>query len=161
MASRSLFFPFLRTQRQAQARLAYRAPSMQAIVVVFAILLILLLWTHFLLAMQIESMGRQNQSNAKELDKIGRENAVLRRQIAESTSQQNLSQRALELGYGLQTPIYLRLTEPLPEPQSDATGKRPPVPANGNGGETPTQVSSFLNRVAQTFVTSSETDRVP
>jgi cell division protein FtsB len=161
MASRSLFFPFLRTRNESQARIAYRAPSMQAILVVFAMLLILLLWMHFILAMEIESMGRQNQINTERLKKIERENAALRIQGAEIASQENLSRRARELGYGLQTPIYLRLAEPLPEPQSDATGKGPSLPTNGSIGETATQGSSPLSTEARTFATSSDTDTVP
>jgi cell division protein FtsB len=157
MASRSLFFPFLRTRKESQARIAYRAPSMQTILVVFAVLLILLLWMHFILAMEIESMGRQNQIDTERLNKIKRENAALQIQGAEIASQENLSRRALEMGYGLHTPIYLRLAEPL----SDSTGKGPSLPTNGSSGETPTQGSLPLSTGARTLAASSETDTVP
>jgi len=162
MASRSLFFPFLRARKQAQARIIYHTPSAQAILVVFAMLFILFLWMHFLLATEIESTGYQIKAQTEEVQKIERENAALRKQISETTSQKNMALRALELGYGPQPATYLRLPEPLAEPSSDATGKRPSRPATGGSSEAPTlQAWSFLNTVARTFDISPQTDTVP
>jgi hypothetical protein len=87
------------------------------------VLLILLLWLHFFIAIDITSTGREIQTKAEHLRRIGRDNAALRRRIAEAASQEELARRAKELGYSSQAPIYLPLSLPLPgNPGSGAPG---------------------------------------
>lgn len=93
-------------------------PSTQAILVIFVALFILFLWLHFILAQEIESLGRQIQTNAKKLSEIERRKDALRKEIAIAGSQENLSNRAWALGYRAQTPIYLLYDHPLPQATS-------------------------------------------
>lgn len=99
MANHSPSIPFLRKHRYTL--------SGQTFIAVFVVLLILILWLHLILALQIEFTGRQIQTGVEELEKIQREINARKREIAIARSQQSLNTRAWNLGYRPQTPIYL------------------------------------------------------
>ena len=73
---------------------------------------ILLLWLHFVLALQIASTGRQIQIATEDLNEMKRQNAAIEREIAEAESPYRLAERAYDLGYRPRTPIYLPLAQP-------------------------------------------------
>ena len=106
----------LGTPQQARVRSSRRIPVLHIIIAVVIALILLFLWMHFILAMQIEATGRQIQEEVVVLDRLERQNAALGRKIAESTSQGLLTRRAEEMGYELRTPHYLPLARPLLDP---------------------------------------------
>jgi hypothetical protein len=74
-----------------------------------AALLILFAWLHLILALQIASTGRQIQITTEELNKLKRSNMAVVRDTAVAESEEKMSERAMALGYGPQTPVYLSL----------------------------------------------------
>jgi hypothetical protein len=92
---------------------------MAIIFVVFVVLLILFFWLHFIMAQQIESVGREIQAAQQELDKIQRKNDMLKGQIVNASTQKSMAQRAREHNYQPQEPLYLSVDQPLP-PSSQA-----------------------------------------
>lgn len=89
-------------------------PSMGVGIAVLIALLILFLWLHFILAQKIEAAGREIQLKTEQLHEIERHNHELRRQIAISSSQEQMSQRSEALDYHPQRPVYLLVDQPLP-----------------------------------------------
>lgn len=100
-----------------------RGPSLQAVLVAFISLVILFLWLNFVLAQEIESMGREIQVKNQELRALERQNEALLREISAAGSERNLAQRAKSLGYGPDMPVYLTIEEPIIGPYSDALAK--------------------------------------
>jgi cell division protein FtsL len=133
MSSRSL--PPVRARQQARVRVEQHALSLQVIVAITVALLILFLWMRFIVALQIESTGRQIQSKTEELERLQRSNAALQRDIAESMSQETLSERAQAVDYQLQPPAYLVISEPLIEPDKEAAGASIWLPTAESDGE--------------------------
>jgi cell division protein FtsB len=157
VTDRLLRMPSLRKRGQGQRHTTRRGPSLETAIAVSIALFILFLWLHFVLAQELESVGRQIQERTYELERADRENAALEAQIAETGNQENMSRRAKELGYDIRTPTYLVISEPLGRPQSDETseGTRPADVADGE------QSSSFLSVVASTLDLASETGEQP
>jgi hypothetical protein len=87
---------------------------MAIIFVVFVVLLILFFWLHFIMAQQIEAVGREIQAARQELDKIERQNDMLKGQIVNASTQKSMAQRARERNYQPQEPLYLSVDQPLP-----------------------------------------------
>jgi cell division protein FtsB len=161
VASSSLSIPSTQTRSHTRVRLTYRTPPVQIVIAVFVALLILLLWMHLMLAAQIESTGREIQVGNGKLEKLERGNAALRQQISVAGSQQNMAQRAEELGFEAVQPIYIVLPGALPEPV-DAEAAYPSVEESAGGDnlslpETP----SFLSVVAHTFDIPLEANAAP
>jgi hypothetical protein len=144
-------------RKQARLHLAPRAPSAQAVIIASVALLILFLWMHFILAMEIETIGRQIQEGTEELRRISRENDALRREIAEAGSNSNLARRAEVLGFERQPATYLILQEPLARPTVAATPEDTLLPTDASVGTQP----GFLSDLAQTFDGLSLADGVP
>jgi hypothetical protein len=93
-------------------------------IAIFAVLLILFAWLDLLLALEIGSTGREIQSQMQELERLKRDNATLRLDIAEAKSPAVLESRALELGYKPQEPDYLVLSQPpIEETTEGASGE--------------------------------------
>jgi hypothetical protein len=88
-----------------------QGPSIQAILIVSVILIILFLWLNFVLTQQIESIGREIQEKAHELNGIERHKDALLSEISATASQQEMARRAWALNYRPQTPVYLPLAE--------------------------------------------------
>ena len=107
-------------------------PSWQTFLVVSIALFVLFLWLHFIIAQQIESLGREIQIQEEELGQIQRWNNELRIRIANAKSQENMVRRAMEMGYELQTPVYLLFNQPLipGEGQSGSHHIRPSTTVN-------------------------------
>jgi len=78
-----------------------------------AALLILFAWLHLILALQIASTGQQIQVATEELQKLKRDNAAVVLDTAVAESEEEMTRRAKELGYGPQTPVYLSLGQTL------------------------------------------------
>jgi len=97
-------------------------PSVTVVVAVFVALFVLFLWLHFIVAQQIESIGREIQVQTEELQRIERHSRDLQRQIAIAGSQKRLSFQAKSLGYQPQKPVYLRVEEPLPPDTTSIEG---------------------------------------
>ena len=140
------------TSQQARARSNRRIPVLHIVVAVVIAVLILFLWMHFILAMQIEATGRRIQEEMVELDRLERQNAALGRRIAESSSQDLLTRRAEEMGYELVAPHYLRLARPLLDPGNgnleEGTGHSA---SSGDVGASPSDALPFLDVVAAAF----------
>jgi len=81
---------------------------------VFVALLISFLWLHFILAQQIESVGREIQIAQEDLDKIRRQNYALQGDISLVGTQKEMAQRAKALNYQPQQPLYLPVDQQLP-----------------------------------------------
>jgi hypothetical protein len=123
----------LGTPQQARARSSQRIPALHIVVAVVIAVLLLFLWMHFLLAMQIEATGRQIQEERVTLERLERQNAALARRIAESSSQDFLKRRAEDMGYELRAPHYLPLARPLLQPANGNLESRNLQPANSGG----------------------------
>jgi hypothetical protein len=112
---------------------------------------------HFILAMEIETTGRQIQKRSEELRRISRENDALRREIAEAGSYRNLAERAEGLGFERQPPTYLILQDPLARPTVAATSEGTVLPTDSSTGIQP----GFLGDLAQRFDGLSFADDLP
>ena len=99
-----------------------RTPSIQALIVIFVSLFILFLWLNFVLTQQIETIGRDIQVKTEELRSLQRQGDAYRQEMSATGSQWNMSEKARLLGYQPQAPVFLRMSEPLAEPVSDAPG---------------------------------------
>lgn len=80
------------------------------VVAVATVLLILFAWMHMGVAMRIMSTNRDIQEATVKLRSLERQNEMVVRDIAVAESQQAMAQRAAELGYASQTPLYLPLS---------------------------------------------------
>lgn len=130
----SAFLLSARTQRGEQV--IGHALSVEAVLLILASLFILFLWLQFVLAVEIESTGRQIGVKLGEWEQIERENATLRQEIAAARSQRNLSERAYQLGYGYRPPLFLRLTQPLVRSQEELEEVLPQLLTRGGQGGT-------------------------
>ena len=112
------------------ARLRKRGSSFPThiVIAVFVALLILFFWLQFLVAQEIETLGRQILETNRELDRVRRENAALEHAICIETAQERMAQRAADMGYALQPPFYLLLAEPLAPLDEGQTRWLPPRP---------------------------------
>jgi hypothetical protein len=144
----------LGTSQQARVRNGRRIPALHIVIAVLIALLLLFLWMHFLLAMQIEATGREIQEEMVVLDRFERQNAALGRKIAESSSQEVLVRRVQEMGYELKTPHYLSLARPLLEPSNGSSDLGTGRLASSGDAETPSPGAlSLLDVVADAFST--------
>jgi hypothetical protein len=66
-----------------------------------------------IMAQQIESVGREIQAGQEKLDKIRRENAALQGEIATMDTQKKMAERAEDMNYEPQQPLYLLIDQPL------------------------------------------------
>jgi hypothetical protein len=140
------------TSQQARARSNRRVPVLHIVVAVVIAVLLLFLWMHFLLAMQIEATGRQIQEEMVVLDRLERQNAALGRRIAENSSQELLTRRAEAMGYELVTPHYLQLARPLLEPANGNLEEGTGHSASSNDvGSSSSHALPFLDVVAAAF----------
>lgn len=113
------------SRQQPPALFRYRpdtGPSLTVVLAAFVALFVLFLWLHFIVAQQIESVGRDIQVRTEELHKIERHIQDLQRQIAIAGSQKRLAIQAQSLGYQPQKPVYLRVEEPLPPDKTSIEG---------------------------------------
>lgn len=125
-----------------------RSPSIQALIVIFITVFILLLWFSFGLTQQIESMGRQLQVKTEDLELLQRQADAYRKEISVKGSQLNMAERARLLGYEPQAPFWLPITEPLADPvgeipSSDGQAAAQAGEANA-GGQVTNRLSLFL-----------------
>jgi cell division protein FtsB len=119
VAGRSHKSPSEQAPRGALPGLSRRAASSWTVLAVFVVVVILSLWLHFVLALQIASTGRQIQIKTEELHKLDRTNAALMREVARAESPRALAARAHDLGYQPQAPIYLPLSRPVSQPGAE------------------------------------------
>ncbi len=97
-----------------------RGPSLQAVLVAFVSLVILLIWLNFVLTQETESIGREIQMKTEELRAVERRNGALLGEISEAGSERTLAERAEALGYGPDMPVFLTVDEPILETTGDA-----------------------------------------
>ena len=116
-------------------------PSLTVVLAVFVALFVLFLWLHFIVAQQIESVGRDIQTQTQELHRIERHIQDLQRQIAIAGSQKRLALRAQSLDYKPQKPVYLRVQEPLPPDKTSMEGP---------GGRMSSMLFGFTSALTQT-----------
>lgn len=121
VAGRSRKSPSEQASSLARSSLSRHTPSSWTVLAAFIIVLILFLWLHFVLALQVASTGRQIQIGTEELQEQVRANEAIQRDIAEAESPRAMATRARDLGYGPQTPVYLPLSRPVSQP-GDGTG---------------------------------------
>lgn len=89
------------------------SPSLQLVLVIAVALFILFLWLNFALTQEIESIGREIQEKTQELEAIERRRDSLLKEISETSSQLEMADKAWDLGYRPQTPVFLPVVEPL------------------------------------------------
>jgi cell division protein FtsB len=89
------------------------SPSIQLVLVIAVVLFILFLWLNFALTQEIESIGREIQEKTRELQAIERRQDSLLKEISETSSQLEMADKAWDLGYRPQTPVFLPVVEPL------------------------------------------------
>jgi hypothetical protein len=82
-----------------------------ALVAISVALLILFTWLHLVLALQIAATNRQLLTQAGELDRLVRDNGAVLVEIAQAQTPQKLQERALQMGFRPQEPVYLLLPE--------------------------------------------------
>lgn len=133
-----MFLLSARAQRREQ--IIGHSLSLEAGLLILAGLFILFLWLQFILAVEIESAGRQIEVKLREWERIERQNAALRQEIAVARSQQSLSERAVQLGYQYRPPLFLRLTQPLVSSQEQMLQALPQLLTRGSesGATAPT-----------------------
>lgn len=121
-----------------------QGPSIQAILIVSVILIILFLWLNFVLTQQIESVGREIQEKAQELNAIERHKDALLSEISATASQQEMARRASALNYRPQTPVYLPLSEPFVRTYGATADSGRQFAPSATGEESAAQQSALL-----------------
>jgi hypothetical protein len=116
-----------------------------AAVALFAALLILFGWLHFILALQVAETNQQIQDGTELVAALRRTNATLRHQVASAQSPRLMESQAIAAGYQPKQPVYIL----LPQASSGVTEARidtgMPQPQETTIAETAQfQVSSFL-----------------
>ena len=159
MASHILPIPFPQARSQTRVRVVVHTPSLQTIAMACVVLLVLLYWLQFILAMGNVSTGQEIQNSTAELERIERGNAVLLLQIAEATSQENMAMRAEAKGYESQKPLFLRVADPLTQSSDGAQGEGRTLSENEASGQT--TAHSWQSLLVQRLDTWLETDRTP
>lgn len=96
------------------------SPAFQFALAAVVALLILSLWLHFFLALEIEGMGRDIDAQTEELERLQRANLAVMNQIALLDAQRRMASEATAMGYQLQSPLYLVVNRPLTGPASQA-----------------------------------------
>lgn len=89
------------------------SPSIQLVLVIAVALFILFLWLNFALTQEIESIGREIQEKTQELEAMERGRDSLLKDISKASSQLEMADKAWDLGYRPQTPVFLLVVEPL------------------------------------------------
>lgn len=90
-----------------------KSPGIQFAAAAVVALLILSLWLHLLLALEIESIGREIDVKTAELERLQRRNLATMDQITRLESQRRMAEEAVAMGFRAQQPLYLTVNEPL------------------------------------------------
>jgi len=96
------------------------SPALQFALAAVVALLILSLWLHLFLALEIESIGRDIDVRTEELERLQRENLARVGQITLLESQRRMAGEATAMGFRPQQPLYLAVDHPLAQPESTA-----------------------------------------
>jgi len=99
-----------------------KSPPIGMAVAAVVALLILTQWLHFLLSIEIESMGREIDVKTAELQRLQRENLATMRQITLLESQRRMADEATAMGFRPQQPLYLAVERPIAPRSSRAGG---------------------------------------
>jgi hypothetical protein len=127
-----------------------KRPSIAVILIIYAALFILFLWFNFVLSQEIESVGREIQVRTEDLGASLRQRDALLKEISAIGSQQRMSERATEMGYQPQTPVFLSVAEPLVQASGDAAKTGMQSASFESGAERPMQEPSmFLELLAR------------
>jgi hypothetical protein len=94
---------------QAGARVPTGTLPLGAAVALFAALLILFGWLHFILALQVAETNQQIQDSTRFLEGLRRTNATLRQQVARAQSPRLMEHQAIAAGYRPKKPIHIPL----------------------------------------------------
>lgn len=121
-----------------------KRPSIPLIFIIYAALFILFLWFNFVLSQEIESVGREIQVRTAELSASLRHRDALLKEISELGSQQRMSERATEMGYQPQAPVFLSVAEPLIQASGDTAGNGMQSAFFDSRGERPVQEPIML-----------------
>jgi len=97
-----------------------KSPALQFALAAVVALLILSLWLHFFLALEIEDIGRDIDVKTEELERLQRENLATMGQITLLESQGRMAGEATAMGFRPQQPLYLAVSRPLARPASQA-----------------------------------------
>jgi hypothetical protein len=115
MASQLLPVP-VQAHKQSRTQPSVHTLSLRAACIAFVAIVILFRWLHLIVSLQVASTDRQIQISTDQLAECERANAAVLYSIAEASSPRSFAQRAMELGYGPQTPAYVVSDLPiLPE----------------------------------------------
>lgn len=99
-----------------------KSPPIGMAIAAVVALLILTQWLHFLLSLEIESMGREIDVKTAELQRLQRENLATMRQITLLESQRRMADEAKAMGFRPQQPLYLTVERPI-APRSSRAGE--------------------------------------
>lgn len=117
------------------SRRGQKSPPIQVILVAFVVLLILFLWLNFILTQELESIGREIQVKARELNRVERRHEALLKEICEVASEQEMANMATALGYQPQTPVYVAVETPLVQASGEAFASGGQFGASSGEGE--------------------------
>lgn len=102
------------------ARHKPKSPGFHFALAAVVALLILSLWLHFFLALEIEGLGRDIDAKTEELERLQRANLATMYQITVLESQSRMGREATAMGFRPQQPLYLAISQPLLRPASQA-----------------------------------------
>jgi len=117
------------------------------VLVIAVALFILFLWLNFALTQEIESIGREIQEKTRELEAMERGRDSLLKEISKASSQLEMADKAWDLGYRPQTPVFLLVVEPLARATDGATASQEWSVSTAAEGEGAAQLSLPLLEV--------------
>jgi cell division protein FtsB len=143
MASHSLRMPVSQAREHVRARMKKRDLPLATAIIIFAALLILFGWLHFVLALQITATNEQIQARTEDWWKLKRDNATIRRELAEALSPRRMEPRAIGAGYRPQKPVHLVLPHLMAEDTKDGTVAGAPSTEAATSAENSTTQAKF------------------
>jgi len=162
MASHSVPIPMLQMRDQMRAHVAHRALPVWTAIAILAALLILFGWLHLILAVEITSIDREILNQTQILDRVERDKAAIRRDIAEAQSPKHLEPRAHLLGFQRQKPAYLLLSKtPAEETDDGALGTISFPTTMTNAEESTAEARSLFEIVVSESGKRSKTNATP
>ena len=148
MASHSVPIPVSRARDQVRARVTKSTLPLGAAIALFAALLILFGWLHFILALQVSETNQQIQDSTELLAALRRTNATLRDRVARAQSPRLMESQAITAGYQPKQPIHILLPPASSDAAQAGVGPGTPPPAKAMAaGNTGLHLSSILGAI--------------
>jgi hypothetical protein len=162
MTSHPVPFPVLQMRDRMRAHVAHRALPVWTAIAILAALLILFGWLHLILAVEIISIDREILNQTQMLERVERDKAATRREIAEAQSPKHLEPRSRLLGFQPQQPAYLLLSKVPADKIEDGTLRTNPFLTTVNNAEESTaEAGSLFETVVSESGKRFEIDTTP